>query len=175
MEKKIIDYALECIETENCLPTTKQSASKLGIDEKEVERFKRENAKYAEFIKLRKKFNSFDSERKNGFGGFRAFYEWYITQEPKCHYCETTQGELERLFNDELVSSSKFNATLHIEQKTPKQGYNKDNCVLACALCNNAKSDMINYDNFKTYFKKSMQSFIKDLLSSKITNNIRSE
>ncbi len=175
MEKKIIDYALECIEAENCLPTTKQTAGKLGVDEKEIEQFKRENAKYAEFVKLRKRFTSFDNERKKGFGGFKAFYEWYITQEPKCHYCGTTQGELKRLFDDELVLSSKFNATLHIEQKIPKQGYNKDNRVLACALCNNAKSDMISDDNFQKYFKKSMREFIEDLLSGKITNNIKGQ
>lgn len=106
----------------------------------------------------------YTKKRKDGFKTFANFYDWYRAQNQKCHYCGTAQGELERLFDDELVSSSKFTATLHVEQKTPKQGYNKDNCVLSCALCNNAKSDMISYENFKKYFADSMQRFIKDLL-----------
>lgn len=172
MVNKIIDYALECIEKNNCLPTTKQGAEALGISESEVDTIKTD-AKYKDFVKLRKRFNSFDKERKDDFGGFRAFYEWYSAQEPKCYYCGTTQTQLEQLFNDELVLSTKFNATLHIEQKTPKQGYKSANRVLACALCNNAKSDMISDENFKAYFGESMRKFISDLLKGKITNNIR--
>lgn len=172
MVNKLIDYALDCIEKNNCLPTTKQSAEALGISESEVDKIKAD-AKYKDFVKLRERFSSFDKERKDDFGGFRAFYEWYSAQEPKCYYCGATQAQLEQLFDDELISSTKFNATLHIEQKTPKQGYKSTNCVLACALCNNAKSDMISDENFKAYFAGKMREFISDLLSGKIENNIR--
>ena len=172
MVKKLIDYALNCIEKNNCLPTTKQSAEALGISESEVDKIKAD-AKYKDFVKLRKRFSGFDKERKDDFGGFRAFYEWYSAQEPKCYYCGATQAQLEQLFDDKLISSTKFNATLHIKQKTPKQGYKSTNRVLACALCNNAKSDMISDENFKAYFGKQMREFISDLLSGKITNNIR--
>ncbi|MGX2981912.1 hypothetical protein [Helicobacter sp. 23-1045] len=170
--KKVIDYALNCIEKNNCLPTTKQSAQELGINEIEVDKIKADT-KYKDFIKLRKRFNSFDKERKADFGGFRAFYEWYSAQEPKCYYCGTTQAQLEQLFNDELILSTKFNPTLHIEQKTPKQGYKSTNRVLACALCNNAKSDMISDENFRAYFADCVRKFVADLLSGKITNDIR--
>lgn len=170
--KKLIDYALDCIEKNNCLPTTKQTAKELGINESEVDKIKAD-ATYKDFVKLRKRFSSFDKERKDDFGGFRAFYEWYSAQEPKCYYCGTTKAQLEQLFNDELILSTKFNPTLHIEQKTPKQGYKSTNRVLACALCNNAKSDMISDENFSAYFADCVRKFVADLLSGKIENNIR--
>ena len=173
MVNKLIDYALDCIEKNNCLPTDKQTAESLGLDESKVRQIKQTDAKYKDFVKLRERFSSFDKERKDDFGGFRAFYEWYSAQEPKCYYCGATQAQLEQLFDDELISSTKFNATLHIEQKTPKQGYKSANRVLACALCNNAKSDMISDENFKAYFGDKMREFIADLLKGKITNHIR--
>ena len=173
MVNKLIDYALDCIEKNNCLPTTKQSAESLGLDEKEVEQIKQNNAKYKDFVKLRERFSSFDKERKDDFGGFRAFYEWYSAQEPKCYYCGTTQDELNKLFGKELIESKKFSESLHIERKDSSKGYSENNCVLACALCNNAKSDMISDENFRVYFGKQMREFITDLLSGKIENNIR--
>ena len=129
---------------------------------------------------------------ENGFNDFVNFYEWHQEQpqeqvngkaEKICRYCGTTESNLKKLFKEKDDKTEKkkkplyskkrsFTATLQVDRKNPDEGYNGDNCVLACALCNNAKSDMINYENFKTYFKKSMQSFIKDLLSGKITNNI---
>ncbi len=131
-----------------------------------------------------------DKKLQNDFNDFMNFYRWYKNQPEKqvngktekiCHYCGTTESNLKKLFkisdNDKgkpLYSKKpSFTATLQVDRKDSYKGYNGDNCVLACALCNNAKSDMINYDNFKTYFKKSMQSFIEDLLSGKITNDIK--
>ena len=172
VENNIIDYTLGCIDKENCLPTTNKVAQALGISIKEVDAFKQKDTQYKEIVTLRKRFNSFDKKRKEGFKSFVNFYRWYVSQKKECHYCGATQEQLDRLFDDELIISSKFNATLHIEQKTPKQGYSENNCVLACALCNNAKSDMINEENFKTYFADSMRTFISDLLSGKIANDV---
>lgn len=118
-----------------------------------------------------------------GFGSFTKFYEWYDLQEPKCHYCGTTELNLKKLFKindydkDKPLYSKKrsFTATLQVDRKDSYKGYNGDNCVLACAFCNNAKSDMVRYNNFRTYFADSIQRFIKDLLSGKITNNIKGQ
>ena len=171
-EKQVIDCSIDFIRRANCLPTTKQLAQVLGVSEAEIDKFKQENAAYAEFVKIRKRFTGSDDKRKKGFGDFEAFYKWYVAQGDKCYYCGTTQKELDRLFDDELVSSSKFGATLHIERKRAKKPYDIDNCVLACSLCNNAKSDMINAENFKGYFGEPIRKFISDLLSGKITNQI---
>lgn len=61
--KKLIDYALDCIERDNCLPTTKQTAKELDISESEVDKIKAD-ATYKDFVKLRKRFSGFDKERK---------------------------------------------------------------------------------------------------------------
>ncbi|MBF7047814.1 hypothetical protein IY804_06995 [Campylobacter volucris] len=60
---------------------------------------------------------------------------------------------------------------MQIERLDPDKGYNEENCVLACCICNNAKSDMINTENFKKYFGKHIKSFYEDLLNNKTTNN----
>ena len=171
-EKQVIDCSIDFIRSSNCLPTTKQVAQALGVSEAEIDKFKQENATYAEFVKIRKRFTGSDDKRKKGFGDFESFYKWYVAQGDKCYYCDSSQKELDRLFDDELVSSKKFGATLHIERKHPDKGYNADNCVLACSLCNNAKSDMISAANFKQYFAKSVRDFVCDLLNGKITNQI---
>lgn len=114
--------------------------------------------------------NQFSSnkDRKKDFNNdFKAFYKHlfggFESGEPKCHYCEITQSELKAIFNKGLISSDKFNATLHIERLKPKEPYSTENCVLACALCNNAKSDMIGAAEYKKFFKSTMQSFLTHL------------
>lgn len=169
-ETELIKKAIDCVDKSGVLPEIKD-LQECGVSKDEALAFKASEA-YQSLKMIRQKYTK---KRKDGFKTFASFYDWYKAQNQKCYYCGTTQGELEKLFDDELVLSSKFNATLHIEQKIPKQGYNKDNRVLACALCNNAKSDMIRYDNFQKYFADSMQQFIKDLLSGKITNNIKGQ
>lgn len=166
-ETELIKKAIDCVDKSGILPEIKD-LQECGVSKDEALAFKASEA-YQSLKMIRQKYTK---NRKDGFKTFVNFYDWYKAQNQKCYYCGATQGELEKLFDDELVSSSKFNATLHIEQKIPKQGYNKDNCVLVCALCNNAKSDMINDKNFQKYFADSIQQFIKDLLSGKITNDI---
>lgn len=109
--------------------------------------------------------NQFSSNknRKKGFKTFKAFYNHLFGKgELKCYYCGVTQDELKAIFDKKLVSN-KFNATLHIERLKPKDDYSVDNCVLACALCNNAKSDMIKADDYKKFFGEAMRKFLKHL------------
>ena len=114
--------------------------------------------------------NQFTEERKNGFGSFKDFYEWYLEQGDKCFYCETSSDILKELFDSKKLNSTKFNSTLHIERLNPKEKYSRENCRLACSLCNNTKSDLISEENYKKYFSKAMESFLKDLKNDKIKN-----
>jgi hypothetical protein len=144
---------------------------------------------YEEFIKQPKilqKKNEIDRIFKNqfsghknraeGFGSFEIFYsQWYVHQDNRCFYCKTTKEELEELFNpqngiDAKIKSTKFNATLHIEQIDPKKGYSKDNCRLACSLCNNTKSDLISQENYLKYFAPSITKFLSDLKNTNLEN-----
>ena len=79
---------------------------------------------------------------------------------------------LNGVFDSKKIESKKpsFTATLQIDKKDPDNGYKADNCVLACVLCNNAKSDMINDENFKNYFGEAIGKFVADLYKGVITN-----
>ena len=41
--------------------------------------------------------------------------------------------------------------------------YHKENCVLACYFCNNDKSDIFSFDQYKN-FKENRLNFLKSLL-----------
>ena len=111
---------------------------------------------------------SSNAERKKGFGSFKEFYYClFMDGEPKCFYCDITQTELNDLFDidekldekERQIKSKKFGATLHIEKLDPDKPYCKDNCRLACAVCNNAKSDLISEDDFKECFAEAVKKF----------------
>lgn len=139
----------------------------------DVQRLNEECKEYRTDIQsIREKFNS-TNERKEGFGGnFENFYIWYKKQDKKCFYCGVTAETLQSLFKSKKLSSTKFNATLHIERLKPKEPYSPENTKLACSLCNNAKSDLISQENYEKYFAESMTNFLKDLDSGKIENKI---
>ena len=121
-----------------------------------------------------KKFEEVDKLVDEKFEEMKKFALWYEKarinpKERKCHYCEITEENLKKLFDNKVIQSKKpsFNSTLQIERLNPDKGYVKDNCVLACCICNNAKSDMINAKNFKEYFVESVKKFYNDLLNGK--------
>lgn len=105
-------------------------------------------------------------DRKKGFGGKDNFIKWFFTQKQECHYCQISQTDLITLFTDKIKSKKlAFSAILQIDKKDSNKGYNKDNCVLACCLCNNAKSDMISYDDFKNIIAPAMTKYYEYLKS----------
>lgn len=70
----------------------------------------------------------------------------------KCHYCGIEEDAFPvawRLKETPFYGLPYRGYTLEIDHKDYKQGHSIDNCVLACALCNMAKSDMFEYDEFK--------------------------
>ena len=77
------------------------------------------------------------------------FIDWHTTIEKKCCYCDSTDIEIEKFYNKTI---SKRNGTrgrtLEIERvnDTP---YSRENCKLSCYWCNNAKSDVFRYEEFK--------------------------
>lgn len=109
-----------------------------------------------------------------GFKTFARFYKWYESQPKECYYCGATQEQLNDLFKkndtdesewDKTLYSKKtgFTAELQVEKLNPNKPYNESNCKLACAFCNNAKSDMVNDKNFEKYFAKAIKYFLKDM------------
>ncbi|EAJ1255024.1 hypothetical protein A0Y59_07585 [Campylobacter lari] len=125
-----------------------------------------------------KKFEKADKLVDEKFEEMKKFALWYEKEridpeERKCYYCGITEEKLEILFKNKIIQSKKpsFNGTLQIERLNPNKGYVEDNCVWACCICNNAKSDMINAKNFQEYFAKRIECFYNSLLSGEISNS----
>lgn len=144
------------------------------FDNKKYDKFYKKTQNSLKYLKSRYNPTKRRNDNEEPFGSARKFISWYKKQEKKCFYCKTTQSNLENLFGDNKPINSKkpsFSSSLQIERLDPDKGYNEENCVLACCICNNAKSDMINTENFKKYFGKHIKSFYEDLLNNKTTNN----
>ena len=133
-----------------------------------------EKTYYAKYPKIRKlrdqlksiyeRFENVCKRDNNAFGGFIGFLEWWYEEmdengEHHCYYCGVKETISKDAFENKKLYSKKFTGGLQIDRKDPDKGYNKYNCVFACVLCNNAKSDMISETNFKKYFGKATKAF----------------
>jgi hypothetical protein len=126
-----------------------------------------------ELRSLIKKSNQLYSNKKNTeeFSEFRnlgkrAFFEWYRAQPRKCAYCGIEETKLEKLFDKEtgiLGTKRGRGRTLELERRnTVTNEYSKENCVLACYLCNNHKSDLITEEEHLEYFAPAIRKFLED-------------
>lgn len=84
---------------------------------------------------------------------FPEFYDSYTTNELQCCYCGITQDEINLLFDNKQVYTSRQatrGKSLELERVEPKEHYSRlNNLKLACYWCNNAKSDEFNEMEFK--------------------------
>lgn len=142
--------------------------------------------KKLEYIKkIRTKFTG---SRKDAFiGNFKKFYDWYKDQKQECGYCGITQADLKIIFVDSedrilpFIPPTKISqreqegpkqgtfkrssGTLEIERLDSAGGYDDDNMILACPLCNNAKSNLIDETCWCELFVPAMQKYYKRLLN----------
>ena len=68
-----------------------------------------------------------------------------------CHYCHLDESHLEYLINNGKLYTKRLSTrgrTFEIDRKDPTKGYTKDNMVLSCYWCNNAKTDEFTYEEF---------------------------
>lgn len=127
-------------------------------------------------IKKKKEFENppFDSD-------FSAFLDWWCerTEEAekskesnennaqgirRCYYCGIEEVKSQAAFEKGLLQSKKFTGTLHIDKKDPDKGYNRDNCEFACALCNNAKSDIFTEKDFEKFIAPAIKKYWNDCI-----------
>ena len=94
--------------------------------------------------------------RLEGFKGMANFFNWYNNQEKKCCYCGVEEADLKEYFKSENTQYEKARPRgkfLEVERviTAPKSEnkYSKDNCRLACYICNNAKSDFLSAESFE--------------------------
>lgn len=86
-----------------------------------------------------------------------SFFEFYISVERKCAYCDITEVEIRELISKKRIyTKSLFNRgrSLEIDRKNSLEGYEKGNMVFCCYWCNNAKTDEFSESEFKPIGKK---------------------
>ncbi len=66
----------------------------------------------------------------------------------KCHYCCIKEEDFTVVWGKTFYGGVKRGQTLEIDRIDNSLGYFEANCVLACALCNMAKSDKFDYEEF---------------------------
>lgn len=75
--------------------------------------------------------------------------ELYKRDGKQCHYCGILEDEFYQIWSGPFYGGFKRGRRLEIDRKVNSLGYDIKNCVLACPICNMAKSDKFSYDEFK--------------------------
>lgn len=95
------------------------------------------------------------NKRLEGFKGMANFFNWYNSQEKKCCYCGIEEADLKKYFHskntqyEDARQRGKFLEVERIKTTNGENEYTKENCALACYICNNAKSDFLSAHDFK--------------------------
>lgn len=73
-----------------------------------------------------------------------------LLKEEKCHYCNLTIEKVKLLANKkQLFKKNERGWSLEIDRKNSNKEYKKDNCVMSCYWCNNAKTDEFTFEEFE--------------------------
>ncbi|MBI5642229.1 MAG: hypothetical protein HY954_01995 [Deltaproteobacteria bacterium] len=96
----------------------------------------RANRQYKKGI-LRARFN-WDSD---------DFVAWYTEADNECFYCHIPGGKFIPIWGE--FYGGRRGKRLEVDRKNNAEGYSRNNCVKACSLCNCAKSDKIEFCDFK--------------------------
>lgn len=88
------------------------------------------------------------------FGDKNLFFKWYLDRwEPDgsatCAYCGITEKECRETLEKQTKRAVTRSQHLEVEKKDADDVYRAQNCVLACYVCNNAKSDFISLKEFR--------------------------
>lgn len=115
---------------------------------------------------LSKKFISyFDNNLK--LDSFKKLYGKDDDREyRKCYYCDITEAQINLLIENKLITTKRlYNRGRHLEvdQKESENGYTKENIVLCCYWCNNAKTDEFSEKEFKVIAEKIREVWKKRL------------
>ena len=132
---------------------------------------------FSDYKVLQDKYYRKNIKRKEIFSQPKRILEWYREQNEQCQYCGITQQELyeivDKYGNLTLNGGTKRSkGTLEIEKRDSSKEYTFTNIILACPLCNNAKSNLIDEDSWRDLFVKPMRKFYEKRLGKTLSNDI---
>lgn len=139
-----------------------QSDTDLLLKETEDEReiIKKIKGKYS----LIEKKDTENGTKELQFESSKVMYKWYKNQDRKCYYCGTEEWVVADLFENKILDTKRSRGkSLEIERKNSiSNDYSIENCVLACHICNNTKSDFITENDFKKHFAPLIKKFLSE-------------
>ena len=100
---------------------------------------------------IKKLFTAYENHFKLNFT-MNEFMEFYREKEEErqCFYCKTTEAEILKLRGSGLIKTKRNRGKqMEIDRKNSNMEYSKDNVVLACYWCNNAKTDEFTKEEFE--------------------------
>jgi hypothetical protein len=124
---------------------------------------------------LKNDYNRHKYIRKNGFRNVEDFKSWCDSQDKVCVYCGVSEQVCQQIVLTGLLRANKFPKNgrvyrdkergmwLEVDKMEPIEKYSRNNCVLACYFCNNDKSDVFNYEQYKM-FRENRYSYLKNLI-----------
>ena len=114
--------------------------------------------KKKEYIQKMKEAYFTNYENNLSIKTFKEFYGCDKNQENrKCYYCGITEKQINLLIKKKLITTKRLYSRgkhLEVDQRKPENGYTKENIVLCCYWCNNAKTDEFSEKEFKVIAKK---------------------
>ena len=98
-------------------------------------------------------WDKYEQEFKKGLS-LEEFIEFYGKDDDDrtCEYCGIKESEIDSLITAGKIKTKRLYSrgrSLEVDKKDPNGDYTKDNIVLSCYWCNNAKTDEFTYDEFK--------------------------
>lgn len=118
---------------ENIVPTVREISDKLKeLDKSELkEKFQADYVDQFEEVFPEQDFNQ-------------------IASAEQCYYCELKEEDFEKLYDHHKIYKKAARGwKLEMDRKSANYEYTKDNCVMACYWCNNAKTDEFDAKEFK--------------------------
>ena len=173
-EKKLYEKENNCLLKKGTIIA--DFKKRFDISEEEFDLF---TERYSDIPVIKSKF----TESRKNENNIIEFYDWYVEQNQSCDYCGITQNELHKLFTNNPETkilplnnnwSKNDKGTLQIERKdSTKNSYSISNLILACPLCNNAKSNLIDEDSWREIFAEPMKRYYNKLLNKNYGNCVK--
>ncbi len=147
---KISDVHLEMYKDAWSLPN-EESLSSSNLPMRQIDGMI-ENFYKGEYYKEKKEtfFNIYKDDFANTLSieSLKTIYK----EEPdsrRCEYCGISENDIAQLKKDKKIETKRLRGdSLEFDRKDAYKEYEKDNLVLACYWCNNAKTDEFSYSEF---------------------------
>ncbi len=90
-----------------------------------------------------------------------------VTSQTSCYYCGLSLKDFKLLYNQhQIFKKANRGFNLELDRKHPNLEYTKENCVMACYWCNNAKTDEFTAKEFESIGKA-----IGRVMKGRLNNN----